>query len=62
MGAKPKSEQVSIPDTGYEQHCKLPNGNGAKIQKHVGPGCPPSPSSVKINNLSVMLVDDYAND
>ena len=47
MGAKPKSEQVSIADTGYEQHCKPPNGKGAKIRKYVGLGCPLSPSSVK---------------
>ena len=47
-------KQVSKPDAGYEEHRKI-------SRKYVGPGCSPSPSSVK-KYLPVMLVDDYAND
>ena len=39
-----------------------PNGTGPKSRKYVGHGCSPSPSSVKQNNLPVILVDGYAND
>ena len=47
-------KQVSKPDAGYEEHRKI-------SRKYVGPGCSPSPSSVK-KYLPVMLADDYAND